>query len=276
MSLTQSAVSVLVRGFEQSCGVRLFDRTARTLRPTPLAREMLVGAERILHDIETFGRLLKERADRERGTVDIAVTPSIGTTVIPGILEAFSLQYPHVKVLVHDVWPSDILVLVASGSAAFGMGTFEPRIDMDRVPVMSYGLVLVCRRSMAPTRARRISWDAVSALPVISVKGSNSIRSWIDESVERTGRRFEPAWEVSQFASAIAMVQQNLGCAILPSYLRYDYAALDMIAIEIVKPRTTRDLVIVTRRNAAPAPTTEALIAMIRANLAPVSRPRSR
>jgi DNA-binding transcriptional LysR family regulator len=267
MSLTQSAVSVLVRQFEETYGTRLFDRQNRVLRPTPLAREMIPVAERILSDVAAFEARLRERAHRERGTVDIAVPPTIGTTIVPTVLEAFSSRYPNVRVNVHDVNPPDVLVLVESGSAAFGMGTFEPRADLDRIPLIAYGLVLLARRAMLPTRRSSIAWADLHRLPIVSIGTGNTIRSWIDDSFASAGLRFEPAWTVSQFASAIAMVQHGLGYTILPAYLRYDYGALDLATIEIVKPRTQRELAIVSRRNTIHPPETLALIDMIRETL---------
>ncbi len=267
MALTQSAVSVLVRQFEDSYGTRLFDRQNRLLRPTPLAREMVPLAERILSDVAAFEMRLRERGERERGTVDIAVPPTIGTTIIPTVLEAFSARYPNVRVHVHDVNPPDVLVLVESGSAAFGMGTFDARPDLDRIPLVAYSLVLLARRTMLPTRRPAIGWAELHKLPIVAVGPGNSIRSWIDESFAAVGLAFEPAWTVSQFASAIAMVQHGLGYTILPSYLRYDYRPLDLATLDIMKPRTQRELAIVSRRNTVHPPATLALIEMIRETL---------
>ncbi len=267
MALTQSAVSVLVKQFEDAYGTRLFDRQTRLLRPTPLAREMLPVAERILADVAAFEDRLKTRAERERGIVEIAVTPTIGTTIVPMVLEAFSDRYPDIRVHVHDVNPPDVLVLVESGSAAFGMGTFHPRPDIDRMPLVSYSLVLVGRTSALPTRRATIGWGDLAALPIVSIGTGNTIRSWIDESFLAVGRRFEPAWEVAQFASAIAMVEHGLGYTILPSYLRYNYQSMGLATIDLVKPRTLRELAIVSRRNTIHPPATLALIDMFRETL---------
>jgi DNA-binding transcriptional LysR family regulator len=267
MSLTQSAVSVLVRQFEDAFGAQLFDRQRRSLRPTPLAREMVPYAERILHDIAAFEARIHERAERERGLIEIAVTPTIGTTVMPAVLEAFTRQYPEARVHFHDVSPADILVLVASGSAAFGIGTFGPQADLDRTALVRYSLVLVGRRGATPLRRQAIRWSDAATLPLVVVGPGNTIRDAIDESFAAIGHRFEPSWEVSQFASAIAMVQRGLGYTILPSYLRYDYPALDLGTIDLVQPRTTRELVVVTHKHTVLPPATLALIDMLRTSL---------
>jgi DNA-binding transcriptional LysR family regulator len=55
LSLTQSAVSVLIRQLEEGLDTRLFDRTTRSLSPTSAAQEAIVVAERILRDVESLG-----------------------------------------------------------------------------------------------------------------------------------------------------------------------------------------------------------------------------
>ena len=44
LSITQSAVSVLIRQMEEALSTRLFDRTTRSLRPTRAADEAIVVA----------------------------------------------------------------------------------------------------------------------------------------------------------------------------------------------------------------------------------------
>jgi LysR family carnitine catabolism transcriptional activator len=263
MALTQSAISVLVRQFEESCRIKLFDRSGRGARPTALALAMLPAAQAILADVQAFERRMRDDVARDRGTIDIAVTPTIAATVIPDVLERFSARFPDVRFHVHDGAQSDVLVLVTSGSAAFGIGTFGERPDIDRIPLLNYPLVLVCRKEISPTRRRHMPWADITKLPIVSISRGNTIRTWIDETIEQLGLSFEPAWEVAQFASAIAVVRRTKGYTILPGYLDYDYASMGLVAVELVKPRTTRDLFVITQRNADQHPATAILISMI-------------
>jgi LysR family transcriptional regulator, carnitine catabolism transcriptional activator len=276
MALTQSAISVLVRQFEESCKIKLFDRSGRGARPTALALAMLPAAQTILSDVHAFERRIHEEAARDRGTIDIAVTPSVAATVLPDVLQRFSARFPDVRFHVHDGAQSDVMVLVSSGSAAFGIGTFGARPDIDRLRLLTYPLMLVCKKEIAPTRRRQIAWAEVAKLAIVSISRGNTIRTWIDDTMQQLGLAFEPTWEVAQFASAIAVVRRANGYTILPGYLDYDYAALGLVAIELVKPRTTRDLFIITQRNAEQHPATPVLTSMIQDAFAKRSAPPSR
>ena len=51
MSLTQSAVSVLIRQLELGMGAKLLDRTTRALHPTAAGREVLTDADRTIERV---------------------------------------------------------------------------------------------------------------------------------------------------------------------------------------------------------------------------------
>src|SRR6059058_746513 len=67
LSLTQPAVTVLLRELEEKLGVRLFDRSTRTLRRTEAAIEAIAYAERTLAELEALGAAMAELAGARRG-----------------------------------------------------------------------------------------------------------------------------------------------------------------------------------------------------------------
>ena len=83
LSLTQSAVSVLIRQIEQGLGARLFDRTTRSLAPTQAAREAIVVAERVLRDVDSLGEGLRDLTGLRRSRVCLAVTPTLAEILLP-------------------------------------------------------------------------------------------------------------------------------------------------------------------------------------------------
>src|SRR5688500_12166907 len=94
LSITQSAVSVLIRQLEEGLGARLFDRTTRSLRPTPAAAEAIAVAERILRDVDSLGAGLRDLAALRRGRVSLAVTPTLGEILLPPVVRRFAQLHP--------------------------------------------------------------------------------------------------------------------------------------------------------------------------------------
>ncbi|UUZ59703.1 LysR family transcriptional regulator [Nocardioides sp. B-3] len=86
LGYTASAVSQQIAALERETGVRLFQRTARSVVPTEAAEVMVRHSDAVLSQID---RLVVAVADVGRHThrdVRIGVFPSPGTHVLPAVL----------------------------------------------------------------------------------------------------------------------------------------------------------------------------------------------
>lgn len=280
MHLTQPAVTLMIQKLEGACGVPLFRRRNRALHPTKAADDLVDAAERLVHDSAAFDARLNAIRRATAIQTEIAVTPSIGTFLMPHVFKVFEERFPSVKVLVHDVLPGDAVQLVREGIVEFGIGTFEPRADVELVSIVKYSLLVLCLKTSRLARRRRIAWADVNSLPIIALTPGHAIRKWMDESFARTGQKFVPAIEVSQFASAIAMVQRNIGCTIVPSYLGQIYETQGLVARPVDEPANTRDLFMMKRIGSTLTPAAHELLDLIRNEVerraAQVSAPRAK
>jgi DNA-binding transcriptional LysR family regulator len=133
LSVTQSAVSVLLRQMEDGLGARLFDRTTRSLQPTRAADEAIVVAERILRDLDSLGTGLRELTTLRRGRVSVAVTPTLGEIALPAPLRRFAREHPDIHVAVDDCAPDQFVARVVSGRVDFGIGAPEQSAIVERL-----------------------------------------------------------------------------------------------------------------------------------------------
>jgi len=69
LGITQSAASLLIQQLEVQLGVRLFDRSTRSVQPTPAADEAYQSAERMLSDALGLSRRMRDLAQARAGRV---------------------------------------------------------------------------------------------------------------------------------------------------------------------------------------------------------------
>ena len=96
--LAQPAVSLAVRELEEHYGVRLFDRIGRRLYLTQAGKEFLRYTDRILalcDELETGARQWGDRSPLHIGS-----SMTIGTKLLPALVQDFRRRYPSVKVTV--------------------------------------------------------------------------------------------------------------------------------------------------------------------------------
>ena len=96
--LAQPAVSLAVRELEEHYGVRLFDRIGHRLYLTQAGKEFLRYTDRILalcDELETGARQWGDRSPLHIGS-----SMTIGTKLLPALVQDFRRRYPSVKVTV--------------------------------------------------------------------------------------------------------------------------------------------------------------------------------
>jgi hypothetical protein len=88
LHMTQSAMSALIKQFEESLGVQLFERTPRTLKPTAAADEAYPQSVDILGRVATLQAGMKDRAKGAETLLSFSCVPSLASTVVPAVLGA--------------------------------------------------------------------------------------------------------------------------------------------------------------------------------------------
>jgi len=268
LSLTQSAVSVLIRQIEQGLGARLFDRTTRSLAPTQAAREAIVVAERVLRDVDSLGEGLRDLTGLRRGRVCLAVTPTLAEILLPRVVRAFGALHPEIRVVIDDCAPDQFVSRVLGEHVDFGIGTPERAgADVATETLVRDQLALVCRRDHPLAARRQVRWVDLAGHPVITVRPGYGIRPLIDSTAARAGVRLEVVNEVSFLSTALWMTSAGLGASIMPSAFAAGSSDPALVVKTLAVPRVSRDISVVTRRGLSLSPAGQRFIDVMRAEL---------
>lgn len=126
-----SGLSEAVRRLEARLGVRLFNRTTRSVAPTEAGARLLERLGPALGEVASALALVADFRDRPAGTLKINVPGSALRTVLPAIVPGFLAAYPEIKLeLVAD--ESFVDVLAAGCDAGI---RYEERLAQDVIAV---------------------------------------------------------------------------------------------------------------------------------------------
>jgi len=115
LGYTASAVSQQMTALEQSVGVALFERTARSAHPTAAARAMARAAVPVFAELDEILETAR-RADAARlGELGVALYSSLARAVLPAVLadEAFTAAQTGLRISVQN--PSGAVRAIADG-----------------------------------------------------------------------------------------------------------------------------------------------------------------
>ena len=98
LSMPISTVSRRIAELEDQLGVRLLDRSTRSLRLTDLGAEVLDHAMRSVEVKEAVESIVSNQLSNVTGTLRLSAPPNISDTLITPLVTAFQASYPNVRV----------------------------------------------------------------------------------------------------------------------------------------------------------------------------------
>jgi DNA-binding transcriptional LysR family regulator len=265
LALTGPAVSVLIRELEQKLDVRLFDRSTRSMRVSAAGREALVFAERILKQLGDLHTGMEDIAAGRSGALRIAATSSLAQTLVPPVLARFASVHPQVRIELNDCAPNQFQELILKDQVDLGIGVVEhDDPDLQAQPLCKDRLQVVAAAPWVLPGARQMDWQQLARLPLITLRAGYGVRASLNQAAAQAQVQLQVAYEVSLMGTALALVEQGLGVAVLPQSLLHLARADSLKLRTLVKPTITRQISLVTRRDLSPSPPLLAFTQMAR------------
>jgi DNA-binding transcriptional LysR family regulator len=98
LGLSTSSLSQSIRGLEERLGVRLLNRTTRSVSPTQAGAQMLMRLRPLFDQIDSAVDETNAFRDKPTGHLRLTVSPPVASFVLSPLLPKFLAQYPDVTV----------------------------------------------------------------------------------------------------------------------------------------------------------------------------------
>jgi DNA-binding transcriptional LysR family regulator len=108
LHIAQPSISEAVSDLEDELGLKLFSRTHRNARLTPEGEIFYTDAVRILQQAQTAILTAKRAAQGEVGRLSIGFIGSATLSFLPELIRRYKLEYPDVKLALHDLYPAEL------------------------------------------------------------------------------------------------------------------------------------------------------------------------
>ena len=108
LHVAQPSISQAVSDLEDELGLKLFSRTGRSARLRPEGEIFYADAVRILQQAETAILTAKRAAQGQVGRLSIGFIGSATLSFLPDLVRRYKLEYPDVKLALHDLYPVEL------------------------------------------------------------------------------------------------------------------------------------------------------------------------
>ena len=262
--ITQTALTRRLQNLEALLGVKLVERTTRSVALTSLGRDFLPQCRRLLSDLAAALAEIQKTGQAQRGDVSIACVPTVGIQYLPHIIQKYSARYPDNRIRILDHASAGVAAAVLRREAEFGInigGAHHP--DLCSVPLLEDRFVLICRSDHPLARKNRASWKQLEPYALIFAGEVSGNRPLLDAALGLQSLALHAFYEVQRSSTAVGLVAEGVAAAVVPSLAMQKGAYPQIKVVALTDPVVSRTLVLVSRKNAHLSPAAQALYDMI-------------
>lgn len=232
--LTQPTVTARIQAMERELGEPLFERMGRTIRLTDAGQTFLPYAQRSLQSIKEGQDALGNLHNVDSGSLTIGTAPTVGTYVLPGILQQFNARFPGVEVSIRTGRSEEVQAMVLADEVQVGFERYLTHPDIEAVPLYEDDISLMASAdhplaSRGPTTVSEIARE-----PVIFFDVMSSYHAMSQAIFREKGVAPRHSLDVDSLEMAKHLVLRGLGLAFLPRVaVEQELAAKTLVSIEI-------------------------------------------
>jgi DNA-binding transcriptional LysR family regulator len=260
VAVSQSAVSFAVQQLEGELGLRLLDRTTRQVRVTAVGETLAASGTRLLAELDTVLRELKDTGQQRRGRVVMACVPSVARGLMPGCVEYCAKKWPEIFFTIEDIAAKDVIAKVKRGDVEFGVtGGHIDASELHVEDLTKDPFVLACRRDDELARSKVVAWGKLSGRRLVMLDHTSGSRPQIMDTLTTAGVKAQISLELAQPSSVLAMVEAKLGIGVVPMLVAPIESHPALTIRKLVRPSVNRTIFLLKRRDRSLSPAASAV-----------------
>lgn len=245
LSVSQPAVTRLIRELEADLKLTLFRREGTHLSPTREGNELYREVKRYFIGTERIREAATAIREYSTGQLRIATILTLAHSCVPSAISSFATKYPGIVVSVHSGASLDIIDLVINGRVDVGLVAIPAgRTDLDQEPMPEAEVVCILPREHALARRKQLTAKDLHGQDFIALGPTSLMRMELNAILNRAGS--VPRIRVeSLFSSTVAAyVNRGTGIAVVDP-LAAGQIDPKKVAIRPFRPRIKYSLAVV-------------------------------
>lgn len=258
MGLPQPTLSRRIGRVEKHVGTALFDRAGRTLVLNQRGHAFYAHARTILAQVEAANTEIKRLMDPERGTIRLDFMHSLGTWMVPELIRTFRGEHPQVEFQLHQAAATYLVDRVLADEtdlALVGPRPADVGEKLGWVPLLRQRLALAVPEGHPLVGDGPIDLREAKDEPFVAMRVGFGTRLLMDLLAAQAGFVPRVVFESMELTTVAGLVSAGLGVGIVP--LDDPYLPTVGIVLRPLEPEAFRDLGLVWRLDAGPAPAVE-------------------
>lgn len=214
-AISQPALSMQIKEFEEALGGMLIERGARQVVLTKLGEETAQRIRNILRSVDELADFARASRDRLAGRLRIGLIPTIAPYLLPRIIANLARQHPELDIHVRETLTAKLLEELAEGkldTAIVALPVSEP--SLTEVALFSESFLLV--RPAADEGAPVPSVERLSQMRLLLLEEGHCFREQALSFCNTSSAPPRELLDASSLSTLVQMVSAGIGVTLIP------------------------------------------------------------
>jgi LysR family tcuABC transcriptional regulator len=267
---TQSGISQHVAAAERALGVKLFDRSAAGVVPTPAGLRYYKRCVDAVGQIESAHEEVRSIAGTVSGDLRIGLIPTMTRAALAPTLERFAPRYPDVRLHIVEGYSGVLTEMVLGDDLDFAVvPTFEGRVGLKSRLILRDREMLLSSpaRGFAPLQPVRLK--DCGPLKIVVPSRANVRRRNIEVYFQTHGVEISEMIEMDAMIGTLEFVARSDWVAILSGLICVnDIGGSERVISPIFDPPLYAEFVVITQARRTPSTQARLFLDMFEAEIA--------
>ncbi|HDD2122733.1 TPA: LysR family transcriptional regulator [Salmonella enterica] len=252
--ISQSALSRRIEKLESALGVRLFNRTTRSVTLTLAGRTFAPRVRLLLDDMEDAVSGVSDKRFSDSGIVTVACIPSAARYFMPKVIAHFRRRFAGAQIRLVDTSAGNVYSSVHNREADFGLSFISSgESDLNFIPLVDETYQLICRQEHPFSQRPFLGWKEFFNSDYIWLNKSSGNRHLLDHALRNITRCRTAVCETQHVTTMTGMVEAGLGIAAVPSMVFPDTHP-SLVKIKLVEPVVKRQVGLIRKTGRSLSP----------------------
>ena len=252
--VAQPTLSQQLRALEARLGVTLVERNESPVQLTPIGREVVARARKLLLDAKDIEDMTQRTKTGIGGTIRFGVTPTLGPYLMPGIVASLHRAYPDMRLYVREGIPDEQARELARGDLDMILSPLPVSgSELHIESLFREPLHIVCPPDHPVSKMTRVRKQDLGGAEFLSFDQRHHAYRQVREICDDFGALVLEDYQGTSLDALRQMCGSGLGFAIIPElYLRSEAGGEDMVKrLDLEDWSASRSIAAVWRERAA-------------------------
>lgn len=215
LNLTQPAVSIQLRNFQDQFDIPLTEVLGRKIYITDFGFEIAAAAENIIEQVNAINYKTMAYRGQLSGKLKIAIA-STGKYIMPFFLADFMNEHAGVELLMDVTNRTAVLRSLENNEVDFALVSIMPNsLNVEQLDLLQNKLYLVGQTGQLASEMKNDT-DVFRSLPVIFREKGSGTRQTMEQYISNHDIKITKKMELTSNEAVKQAVLAGLGCSIMP------------------------------------------------------------